>query len=228
MPINIQRKLTKTQAVNIVLRGAREHPISSIDDDAINESLIAEQVLDEWSLQIQGLGLYNNTFERDFTPATASSPGIAIGDVVLPPTAISVTPWGPSIRLLADARENAGNLKLYDLEDETFNFSALGMVTVRLILQLDWDDLSALQQRSVADQAAQEYQMAVVGSPSMDAVLTGRARRSRAEARAENIRKMRPNLFSNSRSNLGRASTRSVVRPWWPEGDGSESARRMS
>ncbi len=224
----IQRKLSKTQAVNIVLRGAREQPVSSLDDDVTNESLIAEQVLDEWSVHIQALGLHNNVFERDLEPATVASGNIKVGDIVLPPNTMVVVSWGQDLRLLVDAQEDSGSLKLFDLEKETFDFSDFACVTLRLTLQLDFDDLSVLQQRSITDQAAHEYQMAVIGSREMNAMLSARASRSRAEARAENVRKMRPNLFSNSRSNIGRASARSLVRPWWAEGDGRQINRRRT
>lgn len=222
----IQRKLSKLQAVNIILRGAREQPVSSLDDDAINETLIAEQVLDEWNLQHQALGLFNNTFERTLKPETVASTGITIGDILLPPNTLNVRSWGPDLRWLVDAREDEGNLKLFDLEDEVFDFSDKSEIMLLFVLFLDFDDLTALQQRSITDGAAQEYQMATIGSTSMEQMLQRKALRSRAEARAENIRKMRPNLFSNSRSNIGRASVRSVIRPWWAEGDGRAIFKR--
>lgn len=223
---DIQRKLDKLRAVNIILRGAREHPVSSLDDDKINETLIAQDILDERNLQIQALGLFNNTFDQIIVPATVASSGIVIGDVILPPNTLSARSWGQQFRFLVDAREDQGNLKLYDLEDETFDFSTQSQMNVYLILFLDFDDLSALQQRVIADEAAQEYQMATVGSTTMNNVLTAKALRSRAEARAENIRKMRPNLFANSRSNLGKAAARSVTRPYWGEGDGRAITQR--
>lgn len=217
---DIQRKLSKLQAVNIVLRGAREHPVSSLDDDTTNETIIAEQVIDEWNLQHQAIGLFNNTFEQSLSPATVASTGITIGDIILPPNTLSIRSWGQNLRILVDARESEGNLKLYDLEDETFDFSSIANFTLLLILLLDFEDLTAIQQRAITDQAATEYQMATIGSRDMNRMLESRGLRSRAEAKAENIRKMRPNLFSNSRSNIGRASVRSVVRPWRVEGDG--------
>ncbi len=224
----IQRKLSKLQAVNIVLRGAREQPVSDLVEDATNDSLVAEQVIDEHSLAWQSLGMFNNTFERDLVPATVASGSINIGDVILPNNTLMVTSWSRDIRMLIDAREDAGSLKLYNLEfeEETFDFSDKDCVTVRMILQLDWDDLSSLQQRAIADAAAEEYQMAVFGSQPMDAKLTRRASISRAQARAENARKMRPNLFSNSRSTGGRAGARAVARPYFTEGDGSTIHRR--
>lgn len=223
----IVRKLTKLEGVNIILRGAREHPVSSLDTDKINESLLALQVLNEWLLQEQAKGLFNNTFERDFVAATAVDGDVNVGDIVLPINTLYATPWGQDLRLLADPREDKGILKLFNLEDETFDFTTQTEVTIRLVLCIEWDQLSPLQQRSIADQAAQEYQMDVHGSNSMDQKLTQRAGRSRAEARAENMRKMRPNLFNNSRSNLGRAGVRGVLRPYWPEGDGRLNNRRV-
>jgi hypothetical protein len=215
-----RRKLSKLEAVNIMLRAAREAPVSSLDEDAINESEIAVQLLDEWTLHEQAKGLYNNTFERDFTPDSND-------EIILPPTTLYVTAWGKDMRLLVDAQEDGADLKLYNLEDEDFDFSDNVDVTLRLILHLDFEQLSPLQQRSIAAQAAHEYQMDTVGSTTMDQILRARASRARAEARAENIRKMRPNLFNNSRSNMGRAQTRTVMRPWWAEGDGRLTNRRL-
>jgi hypothetical protein len=215
-----KRKLSKLEAVNIVLRGAREHPVSSLDDDATNETLVAEQVIDEWNLDLQALGLHNNTFEQTLTAATAASTGINVGDVVLPPNTMSVRSWGTDLDWKVDAREDEGNLKLYDLEDETFDFSTKTEITLLLMLFLNFDDLTALQQRAIADQAAHEYQMFVVGSSTMNDILSARARRSRAQARSENIRKMRPNIFTNARSNLAASAARAVVRRWWAQGTG--------
>lgn len=220
------RKLTKLEAVNIILRGAREHPVSSLDEDNTNESLLALQILNEWLLQIQAIGLFNNTFERDFVPSTVTTTSIAIGDIVLPPNTLYATPWGQQMRFLADGREDNGLLKLYDLENETFDFSACSSVTIRFVLCLEFADLSAIQQRAIADQAAHEYQMSVLGSQSMNLMLQQRANRSRAESRAENIRKMRPNHANNFRSNIGR-SNKTTLRPWWTESDGRQVNRRL-
>lgn len=224
------RKLTKLEAVNILLRNSREHVVSSLETDKTNESLLAEQVLDNWDLNLQAIGLFNNTFERDLEPATVVSTGIKVGDVVLPPNTLEVEAWGQHINRLFDAREDKGNLKLFNLEttEETFDFSDFACVTVKMVLMLDYDDLSAKQQNSIAYQAAVEYQMNVVGSDSVDRMLRGFAARFRAEARAENMRKKKANLFTTSRSNLGRAGARSVVRNYFPAGDGSQKTRRLS
>ena len=220
----VSSSLTKTEAVNILLRAAREHPVASLTSDTTNESLVAVQVLDEWDLRQQALGLYNNTFEREFTPDSSD-------EIVLPENTLFVTGWGRSLRLLLDMRvdtEGDGKLKLYNVEDNDFDFADQTSVCVSIVEKLEFTQLSPLQQRGIIDQAAVEYQMAVVGSREMNRHLQIIATRARAEARAENIRKMRPNAFNNSRSNLSRAGARvGTSRSWHPESDGSQANRRV-
>lgn len=220
----VSSSLTKIEAVNIILRSAREFPIASLTSDTTNESLMAEQVLDEWDLREQAKGLFNNTFEREFTPDSDD-------EIVLPENTLYITGWAQSLRLLLDMKldtEGDGKLKLWNLEDNDFDFSDKTAVCVQIVEKLPFVELSPLMQLSIIYQAAQEYQMAVVGSRDMNRHLLLIAGRSRAEARAENIRKMRPNMFNNSRSNLSRAQARvSVSRSWSPESDGSQRNRRI-
>lgn len=220
----VSSSLTKLEAVNIILRAAREHPVASLTDDTTNESLIAEQVLDEWDLREQAKGLYNNTFEREFTPDSAD-------EIVLPENTLYITGWGQSLRLIVDMKidtDGDGKLKLWNIEDNDFDFSDQTTVCTRIVEKLPFNELSPLMQRAITDQAAVEYQMAVVGSTEMHRHLSTIAARSRAEARAENMRKTRANAFNNSRSNLSRAQARvSTSRSWYPESDGSQANRRI-
>ena len=98
---------------------------------------------------------------------------------------------------------------------------------IRVYMLLDLENgLTYKLQRWSVDDAAREYQMVTVGSRSMDDALRVRAARSRAMARRENMTQMRPNMFNNSRSNMARASARSVIRAGSPEGDGDRTFRR--
>jgi hypothetical protein len=78
--------------------------------------------------------------------------------------------------------------------------------------------LPAQLQFSIVDQAAVEYQQAAHGSPSIDGILTQRATRSRAIARAYDIRMRPANQFKDGRSS-GPKYGRFVPRGW-PGGRG--------
>ena len=212
-------RLTQLEAVNIVLRGARESPVSSLDEDVINEVLQALQILDEWDLDIQSGGLYTNTFEEDFVPD-------ANKHIDLSPQTMFVTGWGRDLRKELNFVEEDNILRLFDIEFNTTEFTD-PCVTVRIYLRLDFENgLTHKQQRWIVDEAAKEYQMVMVGSRDMNAILTTKAARARASARRENMNQMRPNMFNNSRSNLARSQARFVTRSWLPESDGQRQFRR--
>jgi len=218
-------RLTQLEAVNIVLRGARETPVSSLDTDNINEVLQALQILDEWDLDVQSGGLFTNTFEQELTPDTTT------GKIDLSPEIMYVTAWGKDLRRQLNFVEEDNILRLFDIEFNTtiFNTGDAKVTTmiIRVYLRLDFENgLTHKQQRWIVDEAAREYQMVIVGSASMNTMLEFKARRARASARRENTMQMRPNMFNNSRSNLARAQARTVTRAWLPESDGQRKFRR--
>jgi len=217
-------RLSQLQAVNIVLRAARESPVSSLDEDVINEVLQALQILDEWDLDIQSNGLYTNTFQQDLEPDEE-------GHIDLSPNVMYATGWGRDIRRELNFVEEDGVLRLFDIENNTTIFNTgdaqVTSMFIRVYVRLDFENgLTHKQQRWIVDESAREYQMVTVGSRSMDEFLRVRAARSRAKARRENMTQMRPNMFNNSRSNLSRAQARTVIRAWLPEGDGDRTFRR--
>lgn len=214
-------RLTQLQAVNIVLRGARETPVSSLDQDTINEVLVALQVLDEHDLDIQSGGLFTNTFEIDFTPDATT------GKIDLSDNIMFIRAWGRDMRKELNMVEEDGTWRLFDIENNTTVFDIGTDITTRLYMRLDFENgLTHKQQRWIVDLAAVEYQMVTVGSNSMNAMLSQKASRSRASARRENFNQMQPNMFNNSRSNLARAQARTVTRAWLPESDGQRKFRR--
>lgn len=214
-------RLTQLEAVNIVLRGARETPVSTLDTDNINEVLVALQILDEHDLDIQSGGLYTNTFEIDFTPDAIT------GKIDLSENIVYVRAWGKDMRRELNMVEEGGTWRLFDIENNTTVFDIGIDISIRLYMRLDFENgLTHKQQRWIVDLAAVEYQMVTVGSNSMNAMLSQKASRSRASARRENFNQMQPNIFSNGRSNLSRAIARSTPRAWTPESDGQRRFRR--
>jgi hypothetical protein len=112
-----------------------------------------------------------------------------------------------------------GEVTLFDTEPaedvEPDEFDNDTTIWLAITLEEDFADLPIHHQFSIADQAAQEYQMAVLGSHSLDQVLTSRAMRSRAIARAYDMRTRPANQFTHGRSTGPAKGTRYTPRGWY-------------
>jgi hypothetical protein len=207
--------MTRLEAVNRILRGAREHPVSSLGGGGESDSLIAEQTLDDVLRREQAAGLHVNTIETSFTPDSNNS-----NRVILPSNTLSVQGWNQHQYRNFYHREISGDIRLFDASETPASdqFDDDATVYVRLVQTLAFDDLPLLQQMSIVDQAAVEYQMAVLGSTSLNKHLQAVAARSRAAARAQDWRTRPNNQFQNGASQGPRAG-RSYVPRTWPYND---------
>lgn len=203
--------LTKTDAVNRILRGAGEHPVSSLGQTQENDSLMAEQILDEVNLREQMAGLHVNTTDTSFIPDADNS-----NKVVLPNNTLQVRGWNEHQIRNYFHRLTDGEVLLYDADREpaTFNFEDDNEVFVRITQELQFEELPVQHQFSITDQAAVEYQRATLNSTTRDQGLQQIAARSRAVARAYDMRMLPHNQFNDGRSAGPRAGTRFVLRPW--------------
>ena len=205
--------LTKLQGVNRILRAAREHPESSIGATPLNDTLVAEQMLDEVLLREQMTGQHVNTTEAAFDRRASD------GKVILPSDTLQVKGWNQHVNRNFFHRELSGEIVLFDNDEQpaTSNFSSTGAdletVYLRITHCLDFEDLPAPLQFSIVDQAAVEYQEAVLGDPQLGAKLEARAGRSRAIARAYDMRSRPNNQFDDGRSQGPRLG-RFVPRGW--------------
>lgn len=209
--------LTKLEGVNRILRAAREHPVSSLSGTSENDTLMAEAILDEVLLREQMIGLHVNTVEASFDRDATT------GKIVLPANTTAVAGYNQHVHRNFFFKEVSGDLILFDGDETpaTSDFSANGADTetvyVRITQKMEFDDLPSQHQFSITDQAAVEYQMSVLGDPTLHEVLSARANRSRAIARAYDMRSRPNNQFEDGRSQgprLGRWTPRG-----WPYND---------
>jgi hypothetical protein len=200
--------MTKLEAVNRILRAAREHPVSALGSSTENDTLMAEQILDEVLRREQMTGLHVNTAESSFTPDAATD------RVELPVNTLQVKGWNQHADRNYFHREDAGATYLYDADESRFTFPDDETVYVRITQALDFAELPLHHQFSIADQAAVEYQMATLGSTTLHQYLQGLAARSRAIARAYDMRSRPRNQFQDGRSVGPRSGSMWVPRSW--------------
>lgn len=203
--------MTKLEAVNRILRAAKEHPVSSLGSGGENDTLVAEQILDEITRREQMAGLHLNTVFTEFTPDSTNS-----NRVILPITTLEVRGSRQHQHRNYFFREVAGELRLFDADETpaTDEFPDDDRVYVRLVQAVAFEVMPIHHQFSIADQAAVEYAMAVLPSNSALPRLEQIAARSRAMARAHDMRNKPNNLFYDGRSQGPRIGTRWVPRSW--------------
>ena len=203
------QNMTRIQAVNRILRAAREHPVSTLGSGGENDTLMAEQILDEVTLREQMTGLHINQTDAEFTPDSND-------EVILPINTLEVrgSRWHRHRNYFF--REVGGQLKLFDADKNpaTPVFADDTKVYVRLSQSVDFESMPVVYQYSIVDQAAVEYAMAVLPSNAALQRLEAIAARSRAMARAADIRHRPSNMFEDSRSVGLRLGRDGVLRSW--------------
>ncbi len=206
--------LTELEAVNRILRAARERPISALGSTTLNDALTAESVLNEVLQREQMLGQHVNTQEVEFTP----DPGD--GNVVLPSNTLTVHGSNQQANRNYYHKLVSGEVLLFDADKfpATADFGATGADTSPVFVQitqaLDFEELPAPIQFSIVDQAAVEYQEAVLGDDALGSKLEARAGRSRAVARSYDMHSQPHNLFSQHARSTGPKIGQAVPRAW--------------
>ena len=191
------RPTTELEAVNIILSGIGEAPISSFAEVTAHVSL-ARNNLAEISRETQTEGWQWNT-EDDF-PLT---PDAAKGEIKLPPTAIRVHFREPDDRELTIRGQ-----RVYDRVNHSFIFSPGVRILVTLTLLLPFEDLPEAARRYITLKAARVFQERTVGSGTLYDFQQADEARARALMLAEERRQDRPNILKGTLPPTG------TWRPW--------------
>jgi len=206
--------MTKLEAVNRMLRSAKEHPVSSIISVTENDSLMAVSVLDEVTRRVQMNGLHCNQTQTSFTPDAGNN-----NRVVLPDNTLQVTGWNEHANRNYFHRCVDGVLLLFDATPEplaaaTTDFDDDDTVFVRLTQLLEFEDLPQPIQFWIVDEAAVEYHMSVLGSSMMHRHLQETAFRARIEGRKYDMRSRPVNIITSGRSMGPRLGIAGAPRSW--------------
>lgn len=145
-------KTTELDAVNIMLSTIGESPINSlIAASGVVDAVIAQQVLNEVSVQVQEEGWHFNVeISFDLLPSYPSK------EIFVPDNCVEVDAVNSSIDVAI-----RGN-RLYDRVNHTFEFDS--MVTCNMTILLPFEDLPQAARHYITIRAARVFQQRVVGS----------------------------------------------------------------
>jgi len=160
---------TKLEAINEMLLHAGETPVTSLDGSAGVDTSIAEQILDQKTVDAQARGLANNLTIRTFTSD-------AQGVVYLPANVLSaemLTKVNSSRDDLDAARMTtrgweSGAAYFYNLTDDTKFLTSSTDYDVEVIVKVSWEDMDTPVQKDITTQAARQYQMLSQGDGAVD------------------------------------------------------------
>lgn len=180
--------LTKIEAVNRILKASGKSPVSTLGGTDTSAAILAEQELDTSCRRIQAQGLSYNTVVKEYTPDSN-------GRISLPSNTLSAD--GARRHRERNVTVRGGSSPyLYDMEDDTAVFT--DPMWLRVVRQLDFEDMPDADQEWATDSAAVIYQANNVGDQRPD--LEQIAATSRAKARAEELRRLDANILDSSSS----------------------------
>jgi hypothetical protein len=193
--------LSKLDAVNMMMLSAGESLVADLQEASGIDTGIAEFLLDQYSQEAQIRGIAENKFYRKLTPD-------ANNHIILN------YPNNDYLGIL-EARLESRHLnsdgevivarvtetippKLYNLTDETLQWSKSEEYTVCITALLKWEHLDTVTQRSVLASAMRRYQMLTQGDRVIDQLLANDEVISKIKARADNITDKRKNILNNT------------------------------
>ena len=178
------RPLSELDAVNFLLSGIHEQPVSTIIESKVGAALLARNTLHRYNRMVQEKGLHCNT-EKDITLYPNTDNNILV----------------PNNTLVFDATYPTDDLvlrgsKVYNLTDHTFTFTS--SIQADLVFFLPYDELPAHVRTYVAVVAAQKFHMEVLNENADANYLREEALLSRRDFRRNELRAADVNLNRNN------------------------------
>lgn len=179
--------LSELDAVNAMLRVIGSSPVTRLDDSGVVDAITARQCLQDASREVQARGWHFNT---DLNVRLVPEPPLP-GVVRLPPNCLQAD-TADSHDLDIIARGSC----LYDRRNHTKRFSKT--LVVHMVLCLPWDDLPAYARAYICARASRQYQMAVVGSETLNASLVHDEQRTLIALKTAEARNADWNILADS------------------------------
>ena len=148
---------TELEAINTMLSTIGESPVNTVEDTGNVDVVIARQILQSVSREVQARGWHFNT-EKNYTITPDSA-----GYLVLPNTVLKADTVYPDNSKDVVVRGS----KLYDRENHTYVFT--DAVKVEMTVLLTFDELPEVARNYVTIRASRIFQERVVGSDTLQA-----------------------------------------------------------
>ena len=148
---------TELEAINTMLSTIGESPVNMVEDTGNVDVVIARQILQSVSREVQARGWHFNT-EKNYTITPDSA-----GYLVLPNTVLKVDTVYPDSSKDVVVRGS----RLYDREKHTYVFT--DAVKVDMTILLTFDELPEVARNYVTIRASRIFQERVVGSDTLHA-----------------------------------------------------------
>ena len=148
---------TELEAINTMLSTIGESPVNTVEDTGNVDVVIARQILQTVSREVQARGWHFNT-EKNYTITPDSE-----GYLVLPNTILKVDTVYPDSSKDVVVRGS----KLYDRENHTYVFT--DAVKVEMTVLLTFDELPEVARNYITIRASRIFQERVVGSDTLHA-----------------------------------------------------------
>tara|TARA_A100001037_G_C15078333_1_gene602909 strand:+ start:861 stop:1460 length:600 start_codon:yes stop_codon:yes gene_type:complete len=151
--------LTKLEAVNIILDSIGETPVSSLES-GLPDAEAAVTKLDEINKTVQSKGWHQNT-EKKLKLVPDSNKNIVVASNYL-----RVDTTGTTKNINVAPRKFENRTMLYDVKDQTFEFTK--DLYCDVVLLLDFEDLTLELSSYIAYRAARKYQESQMQSTVLD------------------------------------------------------------
>lgn len=191
---------TELEAVNIMLAAITETPVTTLDEDTIEDAQIALSVLRQVSKDFQAKGWHFNTdFDYPLSPNVDNK-------IAYPENAAHV-----------DAMDDTGYdvVKrggfLWDRDNRTFLFTGLSNLRCKIIWMFDFEDLPQMARSYIALMAARRFAENVMGDEATVKYTAADEEAAKIEWVADDMRQGDYNMLRGSAS-VNRAVRR---RPSW-------------
>ena len=148
---------TELEAINTMLSTIGESPVNAVEDTGNVDVVIARQILQTVSREVQARGWHFNT-EKNYTITPDSE-----GYLVLPNTVLKVDTVYPDSSKDVVVRGS----RLYDRENHTYVFT--DAVKVDMTILLTFDELPEVARNYATIRASRIFQERVVGSDTLHA-----------------------------------------------------------
>jgi hypothetical protein len=146
--------ITELEAVNVLLSGIGEMPVSTIPTEDVTDASLAQDMIHRINREVQGMGLKCNTdYNYEISPDID-------GYINIPTNALRVVSYYRYNDYAVRAR------KLYDRYNQTFEFD--DKVYVNITYFLNFTDLPEHVRHYIVIKAARRFQSESVGSPALE------------------------------------------------------------